>query len=662
MRYPSVCCLPLPGADRTKKGHTKHQAAPSRRAGIRIPMHHITRLAYKLGIRRYLPFKFALDLFLWSLTAPLAFMLRVGSDIRTEYARDVLIYTPLAVLIKAGLLYARGLARQSWHKVGVRDLMRLAQTAALSVLSLLAVAYIIPPVASIPRSVPIIDGVLGLLVLGGARLSVRLFHEYYTAERAGAGSQRVLIVGAGEAGTMIVREMLRHPEAGLVPVAYLDDDPNKIGSSSVGIPVVGPISDLSSAVRGLGIDEVLIAIPSAPGSVIRHIVDLARQARVKHRIIPGVYDILSGRASISQLRQVNLEDLLRREPVLLDSRVIAGYLEGRTILITGAGGSIGSEIARQVIRFSPQQLILLDRSENSLYMFQHELQRHFPNTRFTPVLADIQRSAELKHIFERYRPQIVFHSAAHKHVPLLEHAPEEAVINNVGGTANLLAVAAEFDIERFVNISTDKAVRPSSVMGASKRVAEMLVQAAAQRAKPGQAFISVRFGNVLGSSGSVVLIFQEQIRRGGPLTVTHPDMTRYFMSVPEATQLVLQAAALGENGAIYILDMGEPVKIVDLAHDLIELSGLQPEVDIAIEFTGPRPGEKLYEELIAADEGAVPSPHDKILTVRKHSQPDERLETLVARLLQAAYAFDTEETRRLLRELCGQDDSERRPV
>jgi len=596
--------------------------------------------------------KYALDLFLWTFAAPIAFWLRVENP-WFQYRETLIAYTFFGLPVKALLIFAFGLYRQSWRKIGIRDLYTLVQVAGLGLIILSAVSFFIYPHQPLPRSVPLIESGLALFLLGGIRLFSRLLHEQEKVVRAKKNQQtkRVLIVGAGEAGTMIAREMLRHPEAGLVPVGFLDDDPSKKRQRFMGLPVLGGIDDLPSAVRKTQASEVLIAIPSAPGRVVRRVVELAHKEGVSHRIIPGVYEILSGKVSISQIREVHVEDLLRRESVRLNLDEIAGYLEGRVVLITGAGGSIGSEIVRQVARFRPRRVILLGRGENSLYRIEREIERNWPELNWRTVVADVRDRAKMEYVFSVYRPHVVFHAAAHKHVPMMELNPDEAIFNNVGGTKNLVELALKHGVERFVNISTDKAVNPTSVMGASKRVAEYLVEWAARRANVGQVFVSVRFGNVLGSRGSVIPLFKEQIRAGGPVTVTHPDMTRYFMTIPEAAQLVLQAGGLGQNGAVYVLDMGEPVRILDLARDLIRLSGLEPEVDIEIVFTGIRPGEKLFEELLTAEEGTVASRHEKIFVARNSGVPDGLLQGLLGKLFEAAAARDPEKIRAVLREL-----------
>ncbi|NPA31298.1 MAG: polysaccharide biosynthesis protein, partial [Chloroflexi bacterium] len=439
-------------------------------------------------------------------------------------------------------------------------------------------------------------------------------------------------------------------EMGLEPVAFLDDDPAKQGSTILGVPVWGPLDRLPEAVRHLKVDEVLISMPSAPGAVVRKIIHACQEIGVAYRTIPALHEILSGQVLINQIRPVKVEDLLRREPVQLDLDSIASYLSGKVVLVTGAGGSIGSEIVRQVIRFKPRFMVLLGRGENSLYELEKEIRFRWPDLPYALVVADVRDETRLRQIFQRFRPQIVFHAAAHKHVPLMEANPEEAILNNVFGTQNVVQAALDFGVERLVNISTDKAVNPTSVMGASKRVAEYIVQAAAAQARPEQVLVSVRFGNVLGSRGSVVPLFQEQIRRGGPVTVTHPEMRRYFMTIPEAAQLVLQAAGLGDNGAVYVLDMGEPVKIVDLARDLIRLSGFSEE-DIPIVFTGQRPGEKLFEELLTAEEGVTSSRHEKIFVARTPPVAREWLEPRLERLYQAARAGDAAAIRQVLQEM-----------
>jgi FlaA1/EpsC-like NDP-sugar epimerase len=613
---------------------------------------NLAKTAYRYGIRNYLPIKFTVDLSLWVLAAPFAFILRLEMQY-TKYVPEILIYTVVGVLIKAALILVLGLYRQSWHKVGVRDLYVLLQATGIGTLALFSLAFLCNDILSIPRSIPLLEGGLTLLALSGIRLSFRWLHEREMTGLREKPARRVLIVGAGNAGTMLVREMFRHPESGLEPLGYLDDESSKLRKTFVGIPVLGTIDDLPRVVVRIDAEEVLIAMPSAPGTVIRQVINLARQAQVRYRIIPGFYEILSGDISLAHLREIAVDDLLRREPVELDLAGIATYLEGQTVLVTGAGGSIGSEIVRQTMHFEPKQLILLDRDENNLYLLQRELEVVYRTsaTDLHTVVLDIQRLEKLEQLFQHYQPQVIFHAAAYKHVPMMETNPDEAILNNICGTKHMLLMANRYDISYFVNISTDKAIKPTSIMGASKRVAEYLVTQIAQQAKEGQHYVSVRFGNVLDSRGSVVPIFKEQIRRGGPVTVTHPEMTRYFMSIPEATQLVLQTVHLGQNGGVYLLNMGDPVKIVDLAHDLIHLSGLEPEVDIAIEYTGIRPGEKLFEELMTESEHLSLTEHEKVFLVPKAADLPEDFESLLDDLLAAACQCDEAQIRSTLKAL-----------
>ncbi|MDM7324693.1 MAG: nucleoside-diphosphate sugar epimerase/dehydratase [Thermus sp.] len=591
--------------------------------------------------------KFLIDLAIWTLAAPLAMILRL-EGLPPSYWEATWVYVMLGIPVKALFIAYFGLHRQAWSRIGVRDLVRLGLAVGLGEVVLLSFALVLGTHLPLPRSVPLIATVLAFLLLGGMRLGVRLYREGKRGR--GIKGTQVLVVGAGEAGSMVVREMLRHPEAGLYPVGFLDDDPNKRGQTIAGVRVLGNLDDLPEVAQTWEAEEVLVAIPSAPGSVVRKVVELARAAGLRYRVLPGVYEILSGRVGISQIREVRLEDLLRREPVRLDLEEIAGYLEGRVVLVTGAGGSIGSELVRQIARFHPELVVLLGRGENSLFLLEKELEASWPELGYRVVVADVRDRDRLRYVFNLYRPQVVFHAAAHKHVPLMEANPDEAILNNVRGTQNVVELCLEFGVERLVNISTDKAVNPTSVMGASKRVAEQVVAWRASQAASWQHLVSVRFGNVLGSRGSVVPLFLEQIKRGGPVTVTHPEMRRYFMTIPEAAQLVLQAGGMGGKGKVYVLDMGEPVKILDLAKDLIRLAGFEPYRDIEIVFTGMRPGEKLFEELLTAEEGVEATRHQKIL-VAKGADPPPNFSKLVEELYKASQSRDGAEIRRVLQRL-----------
>lgn len=609
---------------------------------------------YRLQLRGMVPFlaKFAVDMTLWVSAAPLAFLLRV--DDLQKYATAILFYTLLGTPLKAVLLWRQGLYRQGWRKVGLRDLKLLLEATGGFATGMFVLVWVwytfrFGVAFALPRSIPLIEFLVAVSLMGGGRFGARWIHESVNKQKRLGEGRKVLIIGAGEAGTLAAREMLRHTESGLIPIGFLDDDSAKQHMQLLGVPVLGVLNDLPHIVRSRQVDEVLIAIPSASGQVIRRIVELCRLAQVPYRIVPAFHEIIAGKV-LTQIREVRLEDLLRREPVELDMQGIASMIAGKRVLVTGAGGSIGSEIVRQVARFQPEGMVLLGRGENSLFLLMNEINRDMPGTNYQVVVADVRDRDRLRQVFRESRPEIVFHAAAHKHVPLMEWNPEDAILNNVFGTLNVVELAQEFHVTRLVNISTDKAVNPTSVMGATKRVAEYIVQAIAQRAGSEQEFVSVRFGNVLGSRGSVVGIFQEQIRRGGPVTVTHPDMKRYFMTIPEAVQLVLQAAYLGENGSVYVLDMGEPVKIVDLARTLIQLSGYSEE-QIPIVFVGLRPGEKLFEELLTAEEGVTVTRHEKIFRARVRPVDEQWLRENLSRLQTLARKGDETGIRRTLREM-----------
>lgn len=433
-------------------------------------------------------------------------------------------------------------------------------------------------------------------------------------------AKRVLVIGAGEAGEMVVREMLNHPEAGLIPVGLIDDDPKKKGRYILGVKVFGDREEIPRIVKEHKIDEVLISIPSAKGKTIRELITHCKNARVGFKIVPGLLEIIRGDVKIHHIREIHPEDLLGRQTVEVNLDEIKGFISGKRILITGAGGSIGGELCRAISGLSPELLVLLDHEEDNIYHLELALGKDVP---FSSIICDIREGDKILRIFKEYRPQILFHAAAYKHVPLMEENPDEAVKNNIFGTENLLIAADKSGCERFIMISTDKAVNPTSVLGATKRVAELLTQIFSQKSKSTK-FITVRFGNVIGSRGSVVPLFKKQIEAGGPLTVTHPEVVRYFMTIREASQLVLQASVLGNGGEVFVLDMGEEVKILELAQDMITLSGLIPDVDIKIEFIGLRPGEKLHEELLTAQEGVRMTRHEKIFIAKADEVDPER--------------------------------------
>jgi FlaA1/EpsC-like NDP-sugar epimerase len=579
----------------------------------------------------------------WLAATLLAFTLHFEGAVPVE--RWPVVLLALAVLTALKVVASRvfGLNRPSWERLSFRDARNVILASGSVAVAATLLARTVGTGLDIPVSVPIVDGLLTALFMLGARGVARHVAEARLMRRfPGRKLRAVLLIGAGEAGSMLGREMLRHPETGMRPVGFVDDDPAKVGRTISGVPVLGRLDDIGAVLQNELVDEVLITIPSADGSAIRQIVERVRAANpgIAYRTMPALHELLSGEVTINRIREVGIDDLLRRPTVELDTDSILSYLQGKRVMVTGAGGSIGSELVRQICRFGPHELILFGHGENSIYQLERELDLQWPGVRYQSVIAAVQNVRRLDYVFRRYRPDVVFHTAAHKHVPLMEQNPEEAVFNNVIGTRNLVRLALKHGVTHFVNVSTDKAVHPSSVMGASKRIAELIVEDAARDASAGQIFVSVRFGNVLGSRGSAVPIFKQQIKAGGPVTVTHPDMTRYFMTIPEASRLVLQASALGRNGKVYILDMGEPVRVLDLVKDLIRLSGLEPDVDIPIVFTGVRPGEKLTEELMTEDERQGRTEHDKIFVATPHPVSRERLDATVDALQAAALRSD----------------------
>jgi FlaA1/EpsC-like NDP-sugar epimerase len=489
--------------------------------------------------------------------------------------------------------------------------------------------------------------------VGGIRFTFRLLAENRNnpaiPKRSGQ-ERKVLIVGAGDAGALVVRELQKNKQLNQSPVGFLDDNPSKQKQQIYGVPVIGTLTDLAQILDHKRIDEVIIAIPTAPGRVVRLVADVCRLKGVPFRTMPGIYELLGGKVSVSRLREVDIADLLRREPVHIQEERISKEFSGRVVLVTGAGGSIGRELCRQIARWGPSELILLGHGENSIFEALLEMQESFPSLPIRPVIADVRDMNRLQTVFSRYRPQVVFHAAAHKHVPLMELNIEEAILNNIQGTRNLVEIALAWDVERLVLISSDKAIRPVNVMGATKRMAEMIVLDAASRS--GRPFCVVRFGNVLGSRGSVVPLFKRQIARGGPVTVTHPDMKRYFMTIPEAVHLVLQAASMGEDGETFVLNMGQQVRILDLAEDLIRLSGLEPGKDIEVVFTGIRTGEKLSEDLWDQDSSFRPTDHPEIFRLQHPADLHrEALKNGVDELIRLAQDGETPALLNLLDEL-----------
>ncbi len=568
-------------------------------------------VALRVGLRRAIII--TVHMGLWVAAFALAFLLRFDFKLPKGYADVISVWLPVLLAARLTSFHHFGLFRGLWRYTGARDAVGITKGTTVS--SLAVLAFLVVAFGGFPRSIVAIEWLTALMFVGGTRFAIRAFrpHNLPAVDRE-LPRQRVLIVGAGDAAEMLVREIQARHESRYRPVGFLDDDLRKQGAHIHGVRVIGGVEDLPLVVTTREIDEVVIAIPSATGQQMRRIVDLCKSTGVRFKTIPGIDHLIDGRVTVSQLRNVAIEDLLGREPVELDMQAISAEMEGHVVMVSGAGGSIGSELCRQVCRFEPSALVLVERTENNLFHIHRELLAKHPDVRLLPCVADVGDEPRMIELFAAHRPTAVFHAAAHKHVPMMEWNPGEAVKNNVFGTKTLADLADRYGVQRFVMISTDKAVNPTSVMGVSKRVAEIYVQALSQRSRT--RFVTVRFGNVLGSAGSVIPIFQEQIANGGPVTVTHPHMKRYFMTIPEASQLVLQAGTMGEGGEIFILDMGEPVRIADLARDLITLSGLKPEVDVEIRYTGVRPGEKLFEELSVDSENTDRTKHPKIFVGR----------------------------------------------
>jgi FlaA1/EpsC-like NDP-sugar epimerase len=550
----------------------------------------------------------------------------------------MLAYMAIGVIIESAVLLLSRIERRSWANSSVHDLLALGSVVLVGTVLMSVVAWILHDIRGFPRTVPLISGTLALLGMGGVRLFLRIYQEERARSAAGA-VKKVLLVGAGDSGSRMVREMRRSPATGMVPVGYLDDRADKQGLRVSGSQVLGRIDDLARVAKRHQIDEILITMPSAPGSVTRRVVDLARAEGLPCRIMPSLEQLLSGEVDFTSIRPVQVDDLLRREPAAPDEVGLEAYIRDKVVLVSGAGGSIGSEIVRQIARFGPQRVVLLGRGENPLHELERILALHHPDLDYVIVVGNVCEAAKMADVFATHSPDIVFHTAAHKHVPMMQYNPDEAVLNNVGGTRILAEAALAAGVGRFVNISTDKAVNPVSMMGGTKYLAELVVRRVAERAGENQAFVSVRFGNVLGSRGSVVPVFEEQIRQGGPITITDPDTTRYFMTIPEATQLVLQAGAMAHNGSVYVLDMGEPVRIIDLAGDLVRLTGGAAD-NVEFVFTGMRPGEKLHEELFADNEKPEPTRNGQILVARQDSPLAQDLFTHLDRLLSVAAARD----------------------
>ncbi|QAT41930.1 polysaccharide biosynthesis protein [Aminipila luticellarii] len=554
-----------------------------------------------------------------------AFLLRFGFNVNDPvfdawfaiYANNLLPITVACILAFS----ICGLYTSMWRYAGTDELIKIVAASGLA--QLLVMFYVTFSVLSMPRGIYVIAFLFMVFLLSAFRISYRFIRNLRTPgtfnsfvlrigrrDIIGGNVTKVMIVGAGEAGASMINEIRNHHEYGKKVVVAIDDDTAKQKHRICGVKVYGGRSEIRHAARKYGVDEIIIAIPSAKKKAIQAIMEECKRTRCKIKILPSLIELINDKVSVSKLRDVDIEDFLGRDPVHVNLREISSYIEGKIVMITGGGGSIGSELCRQIARFRPRRLIAVDIYENCVFELSNELRETYKNLEFEIVIASIRDKQRMREVFDKYKPHVIFHAAAHKHVPLMEKNPKEAVVNNILGTKNMIDLAEEFATEKFVMISTDKAVNPTNVMGATKRVGEMILQEKSQHSRT--TFAAVRFGNVLGSNGSVIPIFRKQIEKGGPVTVTHKDITRYFMTIPEAVELVIQTGAMAQGGEIFILDMGEPVKILDLAENVIRLSGYIPYVDIDIEITGLRPGEKLYEELLLDEEGIEKTAHNKI--------------------------------------------------
>jgi FlaA1/EpsC-like NDP-sugar epimerase len=582
-------------------------------------------------LRKRLLLIVGIDTLIWITSWLLAFLIRFDFDIpqiRLDQWKQLL---PFMLITKLFVFYFFDLYRGMWRYTSIADLFNIIKAATVSSFVIVSLIVFHTRFVGYPRSVFIIDWCLTILFISGFRLSIRFYFDHVsdhkpwrsavgtvfgTVRKKSADSKNLLIIGAGDCGEKIFREIYDNARLRYNVVGFLDDDPAKLDMKIHGIPVVGCIADIQEAGRTLGVDEALIAIPSATSEQMRKMVEHCKGSGIEFKTIPGMGELINGRVTVSSIREVAYRDLLGREVVKLDEEQIGAYLRGKNVMVTGAGGSIGSELCRQICRFRPKRIALFERAETPLYEIELELRHSFSSVEIIAQLADIRDRSQLEKSFEATKPHVVFHAAAYKHVAMLELQPWNAIMNNIQGATNLVGMSNKYKVESFVFVSTDKAVRPVNVMGATKRVAEMLVQCQNGREITTTRYMIVRFGNVVGSVGSVVPLFKKQIERGGPVTVTHPEVTRYFMTIPEACQLILQAGSMGEGGEIFLLDMGTPIKIDSMARDLIRLSGFEPDIDIKIEYIGLRSGEKLFEELMTEGEGIIPTSHEKIMVLK----------------------------------------------
>lgn len=647
----------MPESSKSFQEHPEQNNQPDKQGNVQLDSFApaSTLLAYRK------PLVILAHIIAFALSLLFSFLVAGNMQFRSSWLIEQ--YPVLLIIVLVVKLLIFGYFQQYrgwWRYVGITDLFGIvrASLASTGIIFAMWVFYLYTPalrrnpyldsLTEISQGIFMADMFGTIMILAAMRMSIRLYYEEFRTVEAGR-LKRFMIVGAGNAGEALLREIHRMPVAEYEVIGFIDDDQSKQNISIHGIPVLGRVEELAQVCLEHKIDEIAIAMPSATPHQLRRVIQVCEGTKVRFRTVPSITDIASGKFRVSQIRDVDINDLLGREAVQLDLNLIEDFLRGKVILVTGAGGSIGSEMSRQVCNFEPELLLLVEQAENPLFGIERELRSQFPNVQMLAIICDITDQPRVEQIFSEYRPHVVIHAAAHKHVPLMETNPGESIKNNVVGTRCVSNAADKYGTSNFVMISTDKAVNPTSLMGSSKRVAEMYIQSLNNVSKTH--FVTVRFGNVLGSNGSVVPIFKKQIADGGPVTVTHPDMKRYFMTIPEASQLVLQAAAMGKGGEIFVLDMGEPVKIVDLARELITLSGFRPGEDIEITFTGPRPGEKLFEELSITGEDMLPTRHSKIGIWKNIPVEKQKVETAIDELVKIAHTQNYEEIVRKIKQL-----------
>jgi len=587
------------------------------------------------------------DLVMVSLAWLLAYLIRFNFAPADVSWDSYFATLPIVLAAQGAVLWFTGLYRGVWRFASIPDLWNITRAVLIGALVVSLSLFLYNRLQGVPRTILVLYPIFLVLMLGAPRLLYRMWKDHGLNSRFVPEAKRVLILGAGRAGEMLVRDMRRESE--YKPVGFLDDSPRLKGAKLHGLPVVGAIDKLKVAVAENGIDLVMIAMPSASSTQMRRVVALCEQAEVTFRTLPRLQDLVSGHSALKEMREVAIDDLLGRDPVALDWKHVSESLAGKTVLVSGGGGSIGSELCRQISKLGPSTLILLEQSEFNLYSIEMELRRVYPNLALHSCLVDVADKVAVEHVLETYRPEVIFNAAAYKHVPMLEYQAREAVHNNVLGTKTLATAADKYGCGTFVMVSTDKAVNPANIMGASKRAAEIFCQSLDRQSKT--RFITVRFGNVLGSAGSVVPLFRKQIEAGGPVTVTHPEITRFFMTIPEASQLIMQAGAMGTGGEIFVLDMGEPVKVKYLAEQMIRLSGKVPGKDLEIIYTGLRPGEKLFEELFHDQECLAETSHEKIMLARCRLADWEHVQSVMELMAQACEMYDEPECKRLLKKL-----------